>query len=79
MHDINSTSKGNTLHSLPCTVRTSIVQGSCNQWVGNYDLLEGFLDKRKVHGLFPCCGQDGSRAQGPQNLHRFIHIHITSE
>ncbi len=24
-----------------------------------YDLWDGSLEKRKVSGLFPCCGQDG--------------------
>ena len=26
-------------------------------WI--YDLWDGSLDKRKVRGLVPCCGQDG--------------------
>ena len=31
-----------------------------------YDLWDGYLDKSKVRGLVPCCGQDGYRAQVPQ-------------
>ena len=27
---------------------------------------DGYLDKQKVRGLVPCCGQDGYRAQVPQ-------------
>ncbi len=30
------------------------------------DLLDGSMDKRKVRGLVPCCGQDGYRAQVSQ-------------
>ena len=26
------------------------------------ELWDGSMDKRKVRGLFPCCGQDGYRA-----------------
>ncbi len=29
-------------------------------WI--YDLWDGSLDKHKVHGLVPCCGQDGYQA-----------------
>ncbi len=53
-------------------VRTSI-QRSCNQRVvcllcsiaRIYYLWDGSLDKRKVRGLVPCCGQNGYRAQVP--------------
>ena len=31
------------------------------------DLLDGSMDKRKVHSLAPCCGQDGNRPQVPQH------------
>ena len=34
-----------------------------------YDLWDGYLDKRKVCGLVPCCGQDGYQAQ---LLHKLI-------
>ncbi len=27
------------------------------------DLWDGFMDKRWVRGLVPCCGQDGYRAK----------------
>ena len=37
-----------------------------------YDLWDGFLDKRKVRGLVPCCGQDGHGAQIPQ-INTYIH------
>ncbi len=30
------------------------------------DLWDGSMDKRKVRGHIPCCGQDGYRAQEPQ-------------
>ena len=30
------------------------------------DLWDGSMDKRKVRGLVPFCGQDGYRAQVPQ-------------
>ncbi len=57
-----------------CTVRTSR-ERSCNQRTGCllwskariYDLWDGCLDKRKVRGQVPCCGQDGYRAQVPQH------------
>ncbi len=29
------------------------------------NLQDGFMDKRKVRGLVPCCGQDGYLAQVP--------------
>ncbi len=32
------------------------------------DLWDGSMDKRKVRGLVPCCGEDGYRAQVPQRL-----------
>ena len=36
------------------------------------------LDKRKVRGLVPCCGQDGYRAQVPQHTDTYhISIHLT--
>ena len=67
--------------SLPCTLRTTR-QRSFNQRVSCllgsmariYNLWDGSLDKRKVGGLVPYCGQDGYRAQVPQ--HR-IEIDIT--
>ncbi len=37
-------------------------------------LWDGSMDKCKVHGLVPCCGQDGYRAQVLQLPQ--IHIHI---
>ncbi len=29
------------------------------------DLWDGYMDKRKVRSLVPCCGQDGNRPQHP--------------
>ncbi len=31
------------------------------------DLWDVSLEKRTVHSLVPCCGQDGNRAQVPQH------------
>ena len=31
------------------------------------DLWDGSMDKRKVRGLVPCCGEEGFRAQIPQH------------
>ncbi len=65
---------------------TQLRQGWCNQRVGCmlgimdriYNLWDGYLDKCKVFGLVPCCGQDGYRAQVlKQPIDRFIQIHIT--
>ncbi len=30
------------------------------------DIWDGSMDKRNVCSLVPCCGQDGNRAQVPQ-------------
>ena len=53
-------------------------QRSCNQRVGcllcSVVQWYGSLNKRKVRGLVPCCGQDGSSTATP---HRFIQILIT--
>ena len=59
----------NRHNSLSCTVRTSI-QRSWNQRVGCllwsmtliYDLWNMYVDKRKVRGLVPCCGQESTMA-----------------
>ncbi len=59
-------------NSLPCTLRTSR-QRSFNQRISCllgsmariYKLWDGSLDKRKVGGLVPYCGQDGYRAKVP--------------
>ena len=88
MRDINS--RGECLgprqvQLITYTVRT-FRQRSCNQNVGCllcsmagiYDLLDGSLDKRKVRGLVPCCGEDGYRAQVPQHTidsyRSYIHV-----
>ncbi len=66
-------------------IRTS-GQRSCNNWDSFMlcfnarfsDLFDGSLEKRKVRGLVPCCGQDGYRAQVPQHpieLYRYKHIY----
>ncbi len=42
------------------------------------DIWDGLIDKREVHGLVPCCGQDGYRAQVP--LHPIdSYTHLTSK
>ena len=64
---------GGLKNLLPCTVKT-FRQSSCNQRAGClscskariYDVWDGSLDKRKVPGLVPCCGQDGYQDQVPQ-------------
>ncbi len=64
-------------------VWTSRQSSSCIQRVGRllgsmarlYDLWDGALEKHKVRGLDPCCGQDGYRAQvsqHPINSYRYI-------
>ena len=39
----------------------------CWSLAGINDLWNGSMDKHKVHSLFPCCGQDGNRAQVPHH------------
>ena len=61
-------------NQLLCTFRT-FRQRAWNQRVGCLlcsmarinDLWDGSLDKHKVRGLVPCCGQDCYRAQVPQH------------
>ncbi len=38
----------------------------CCSMVKINDLWDGSMDKGKVQGLVPCCGQDGYRAQVSQ-------------
>ena len=48
----------------------------CSMAKINY-LWDGSMDKRKVRGLVPCCGQDGYRAQIFQ-LPIYSNTHLTS-
>ncbi len=57
LKQVNTTGKGRAIKGL--VVFRSIARIN--------DLWVGSMEKRKVRGLVPCCGQDGYRAQVPKH------------